>query len=298
MSGKFFSALMLLILAPCVLWSQSMIITNNDETYSGFINSKDDVQIVLQTLDGNEVKIPTGNIREITPITSTVLLKSGTSYQGTILKLNSDFCILKTASGTEIKIEKHKIKTIRTENDYEISFDNHSTPVRSYETNYSGQYGGGRSQRYSILNSQNNDYSMFGASLICPGGINLIWGRQFTKHGIRAEIGMIPEKMFGMQLNYLFNLDKRESFEHNISVGIGYSYLKDNTYVSDSYYNLGGYVVDGYGYYRDDDWTYAGVFYDINIYGLFLEGGITIGSGDFSNPQLSFQIGYVYRFNN
>ena len=43
-------------------------------------------------------------------------------------------------------------------------------------------------------------------------------------------------------------------------------------------------------------WDYIGIAYNLNYKDFYLEAGITSGSGSYSNPQIMFQIGYVYRF--
>ena len=120
-----------------------------------------------------------------------------------------------------------------------------------------------------------------------PGGINVNIGHNFEETGVRAAFGYIGG-VYGFQLNFLYNLNKSEHFEHNVSIGAGYSAIEKI-----------GYDYDYYGYSIDDmrTWAYFGGYYDINVYGAFLELGLTIGSGDFTIPQFSIQLGYVYRFN-
>ena len=118
-------------------------------------------------------------------------------------------------------------------------------------------------------------YGMFGLSFGLPGGVNALWGYHFGKLGSRAELGFFPadELMIGVQANFSYNLYQNSIFETNVSVGTGY-------------------------FYNDrHDFVYIGPFYDMNLYGFFLELGLGIGSGSYSSPQFMAQIGYVYRFN-
>ncbi|HRT68363.1 MAG TPA: hypothetical protein P5216_06450, partial [Bacteroidota bacterium] len=96
------------------------------------------------------------------------------------------------------------------------------------------------------------------------------------KFGAMGEIGFIPSSIFGFQIEALYNLKTSRHFEHNLGVGLG---------LMEIYYN------------EDNVWGYLELLYNLNIYGFFLEAGMSIGSGSFTNPQLMFQFGYVYRFN-
>lgn len=128
-------------------------------------------------------------------------------------------------------------------------------------------------------NYKEKQYAMFGPTLILPGGINLLFGYHYSSFGVRGEFGVLPvdDEIYGFQVNVFYNLFRNKSFEHNVSIAGGFSHQ------------------DSYLY--DKDWTYLGLMYDFNIYGFFMELGLTLGSGYYSNPQLAIQFGYVYRFN-
>jgi hypothetical protein len=128
-------------------------------------------------------------------------------------------------------------------------------------------------------NYSEKQYAMFGPTLLLPGGINLLFGYHYSSFGVRGEFGFIPanNEVYGFQVNVFYNLYRTKSFEHNISIAGGFS--SQETYL------------------YDKEWTYIGFMYDFNIYGFFMEAGITFGSGTYSNPQLAIQFGYVYRFN-
>jgi hypothetical protein len=53
------------------------------------------------------------------------------------------------------------------------------------------------------------------------------------------------------------------------------------------------------GYYNDErvrKITYLGLFYDMNIFGLFLEGGIVFWKDNYSGgPGLTYQAGFVFK---
>ena len=135
--------------------------------------------------------------------------------------------------------------------------------------------------------SYNNEYPFLGLTILHPGMINLNFGYNFQDYGIRAVLGTVPVKSYGFQLNFLYHIDTRASFEHNLSLGVGHSYIEDYQRIKE---NFGG-------GYKDQEWTYLGLFYDINFYGFFFEAGATVGDGTLNGLQLRAQFGYVYRFN-
>ncbi|MBI5325433.1 MAG: hypothetical protein HZB41_09220 [Ignavibacteriae bacterium] len=127
-------------------------------------------------------------------------------------------------------------------------------------------------------NYKEKQYAMFGPTFLLPGGINLLFGYHYSTFGVRGEFGIFPvdDAIYGFQMNVFYNLFRNKSFEHNVSIAGGYSHQD---------------------HYIDRDWAYIGVMYDFNIYGFFMEFGLTLGSGYYSNPQMALQLGYVYRFN-
>ena len=130
-------------------------------------------------------------------------------------------------------------------------------------------------------------YSMLGFTLFTPGGFNCILGYQFRYFGIRFEAGFMPFgklDSWGLQGNILLNLFKSPSTEANLSITAGRSQVATaNT----------GFMLSDYSLLS---WSYYGVCFDINAYGLFIEAGLSFGEGDFTSPQLLFQIGYIFRF--
>ena len=86
------------------------------------------------------------------------------------------------------------------------------------------------------------------------------------------------ENVHGIQANLLYKISRKRNIDQNFGLCVGTSEVKD------------GWLMR--------DWTYIGAIYELNFHGFFIQPGLSIGDGDFSSPQLLFQIGYVYRFNN
>lgn len=143
----------------------------------------------------------------------------------------------------------------------------------------------GKMKQSNILNFDIADvssigYSSFGLTVGTPAALNIVYSYQ-SQSLLNFRIqGGIWGPANGIQANIGFNLSKSESFEHNLSICGGYSQLTDQKSFGDRIY----------------EWTYTGVCYNFNWGGFFTELGLTVGEGNFSNPQLMLQLGYVYRF--
>lgn len=100
------------------------------------------------------------------------------------------------------------------------------------------------------------------------------WSSQI---GLRVS-GMVFDRLSGMQLNISYKLFDSQNILHNIGIALGgLSYQEYSNNVEKT------------------KWTYFGIVYNLNCGGFFFESGLSIGEGDFTNPQAIFQIGYMYR---
>jgi hypothetical protein len=94
---------------------------------------------------------------------------------------------------------------------------------------------------------------------------------------------------YGAQINALMNLSKQQNFEMNFSLAAGYRAVTEFNGYEDEFEGA----------------SYFGGFFDINLYGIFLEAGLSFMSDNGEKSAitisddigLSFQLGYVYRFN-
>lgn len=133
---------------------------------------------------------------------------------------------------------------------------------------------------YNIIEAKNLGYSSLGLTLLQPGGLNILYGYQFENGMMfRLECGYFST-MSGAQANVGYTLRRSESFEHSFSIAAGFSEMTLKGSWDNKHY----------------DWAYAGLTYNLNWNGFFVEIGMTVGEGDFTNPQLLLQFGYVYRF--
>lgn len=124
------------------------------------------------------------------------------------------------------------------------------------------------------------NYSMFGLTFGYPGFINFIAGYHFDGFALIGELGPT-----GGQANFGIKLLNSKSFESNLSLGGGYIHF------------------DTGGFLGTIDWSYLGVFIDLNAGEFFFECGFRLSSTGKklyvfeSDLYPLFQLGYVYRFN-
>lgn len=110
-----------------------------------------------------------------------------------------------------------------------------------------------------------------GATFGTPGGLNLTVGHYWEEWGARLS-GMVLGDIGGFQLNGLKLIERSGRFEAHAGLAVGAATI------------------------GRDEWLYIMPTIDANWRGMFLELGLSIGAGDYSNPQLMFQLGYFYRF--
>jgi hypothetical protein len=55
-------------------------------------------------------------------------------------------------------------------------------------------------------------------------------------------------------------------------------------------------LMGGYGTLGGGEYLYVGPSYGAHFYGGFVEAGLVVGEGDYANPSLMFQLGYIHEF--
>ncbi|MEN6295734.1 MAG: hypothetical protein ABFD61_06360 [Chloroherpetonaceae bacterium] len=256
--------------------------TGNEQL--GRMIAQDDASITIETKDGTEIKFDRKHISSINPLQVKVKTTENIWFQGFCTNETDSIISLIDDSNAEYTIQKHKIvekQLLIRETD---KFSNNpygyfllDKQKFQNENSYKSE------QNYTpapAFQKSSHEYPMLGLTFNTPGGINLIGGYHFGKFAAIGGIGCVPfgTTIWGAQVEFMFNLKSARHFEHNIGFGVGYSFI-------------------GSKLSKAQEWTYIGLFYNLNIYGFYLEPGLTIGSGTYKNPQIAFQFGYVYRFN-
>ncbi len=75
---------------------------------------------------------------------------------------------------------------------------------------------------------------------------------------------------------------------------IGISFYQNETSIFSSAQFIVGYSENKKSNDYKDKWTYAGVSATYNYGNFYIEPGISFGSGDYSNPQLLLQAGWLW----
>lgn len=105
----------------------------------------------------------------------------------------------------------------------------------------------------------------FGVAVLTPGGVNFV-----VKGGsLQASVGYLGSDTYGAEVGYNF-IKNKDGFFRTAQIIAGSSSL------------------DG------KDWNYGGVSATFRAGGFFIEPGVTAGSGDYSSPQFSLQVGWLW----
>ncbi len=130
-------------------------------------------------------------------------------------------------------------------------------------------------------NSSVSGSFVLGATMGAPSGVSVPGGLYFSDLGVRISGGSWGKNWNGVQGDLSFNFLRRPSFVMSISV-IGGQFQNKST---DS--QQGGQYVQQ---------KYYGLAYDMDLAGFFLQTGLATGPGEYSNPQITFQFGYLWEF--
>jgi hypothetical protein len=204
---------------------------------------------------------------------SRITTVTGGIYVGTILSEDSKEILVRTTDSLEITIPREKIESVSygkvmknvTGGHSQIDVPAQNTVV--YEP-----------APRPIFMRQDEPHWSFGAALGTPAGIQPVLGYHSGEWGVRASAMLIPDAVAGLQVGMMKRIATTGHLDINAMLISGFSVLDE-----------------GYPYY-DQTWLYAGPALSLDLFGIYAEGGLTLGIGDFSNPQLAVQLGYAYHF--
>jgi|GEM_PF-6171921 len=134
--------------------------------------------------------------------------------------------------------------------------------------------------------------TLIGITLLTPGFINAVMGHVSESFGARIDVGLLFESMIAFQAELMYPI----SFRKTSFVGIGMVFGSIQSNGDDGWYG-----------FSDEEYIYAGIILDANLFGFDLNFGLTFGSESFSEPGLSsttrsssqflISLGYVHWFN-
>ncbi len=119
--------------------------------------------------------------------------------------------------------------------------------------------------------------SQIGLALGTPGGLNLVLKSHLANHPVQLSAGYIGSDTFGLEAGYRFYTNEK-SLIRSVQVIAGTAKFEDLSYPNDRRV-----------------WHYVGVSSTLQYGGFFVEPGLSVGSGDFTNPQLVLQGGWLWR---
>jgi len=114
-----------------------------------------------------------------------------------------------------------------------------------------------------------NDDLELGVSLFTPSAFNLVAKGNIDNHHLSVSGNYLGDDAHGIQLGYSL-LYRPGKGARSVDVVMGYSEVSYN------------------------EWTYVGLNATFQYGGFFIEPGISIGEGDFCNPQLLLQMGWLW----
>lgn len=131
----------------------------------------------------------------------------------------------------------------------------------------------------SVLFSETDaeyDPDYIGVSFITPGGINFIGGLATKSTTLKFAVGYLDENTNGIEFGATVARWSGRSSLRSVQIIIGDSNTED-PYTSEPH-----------------EWRYAGISATYRFDDFIIEPGITAGEGDFSSPQLSLQLGFLW----
>lgn len=144
--------------------------------------------------------------------------------------------------------------------------------------------GGNSSWSDTSISSQNVSNAgtfVLGVTMGAPSGLSVLGGCSFADFGLRVSGGSWGKNWNGVQGDLSYSFVRSSPLTLSISVIAGqfqnktYDTQQGGQYVQQKYYGLG---------------------YDMSMAGLFLQAGLATGPGEYSNPQFTFQFGYLWEF--
>ena len=202
-----------------------------------------------------------------------IVTVTGGIYVGTILSEDSKAVVLLTTDSLDITIPREKIESLsygRVQRNMTGATAPSDIPDQNTIRYYPPQ---------PILARVDEPHWSFGASLGTPAGIQPVIGYHSGEWGVRASAMIVPDATAGLQAGIMKRITSTGHLDLNLMLISGVSMIHER-----------------YPRYSEYMWMYAGPALSLDIFGLFAEGGLTLGIGDFSNPQLTAQLGYAYHF--
>lgn len=256
---KTFLYLFLALFQVSISLSQVRVDTDDGASFFGIVVGQDKESITIQRKDGFRQKFALNKIDDMTELDAEIITVDSLIITSHIFFMDKDSIYYHFGRrNKELGLSRAGI--------VEIKYDSEILKPKVSEIDTIG-------------------YSSFGFAVGTPGLFNVVYSYRFPRSiSLGIEAGGTKD-IYGLQLNMGFNLSRSHSFEHNFLLAFGHI----------SQIRKLGFDFLGYEEF-EQAWTYYGIFYNINLWGIQAELGLSAGIGDFDSPMPHLQFGYVYRF--
>lgn len=127
-----------------------------------------------------------------------------------------------------------------------------------------------------------------GLSLGTPAVLNFVLKKRFSGLPLHVS-GFYFGEFYGVEAGYSFYRNENRQVR-SIQLVAGASTIKEDEH---RYYTSSGNLY--YEEYEEKkDWNYIGVSATFQFGGFFIEPGLSVGSGDYSSPQVLLQLGWLW----
>jgi len=208
-------------------------------------------------------------------------------YLGYVIEKTNKKITIKTTRGYKVEIAQNTIRLIEEELsiiktiygvEYEVHIYKENDSLYIAKDEFGSQIQINKSEIRTIKplsEFKTENYISFGPYVGMPGVFNLSLGYH-TGNNLNYKIKLGSPIIYGIggvQLSFGYSFTKMEYFEQGVN------------------------LVGGLFEWSDSNYQYVGVTYGLNIYGIELNLGLAGGAGSFTNPQILFEFGYIWRFN-
>lgn len=243
--------------------AQEQITTINNQTIYGFIIEENAQYIKLINENGNQVTLNTQTISARNKIQVDIYLKNFEKQSGHIIESEKHYLLIEN-NNTKFKLAQNDINY--------IVLNNHKMIVNDWDD--------------LIPYTPYTSYFSIGATLGFPAAINFEFMYNFhTQIGVRLSGMHLNRSIEGIEFDFVYSLPSSGNFSAGFYCGIGYSKLPYS-------YNEENYSKN------IRIWRYGNIGGELNYNDFFAKLGVSMGTGDYPNPHLLGNLGFIHRFKN
>ncbi len=296
--------------------AEEKYIMKSGKIYYGTKEDENDTYVRIKDFDTQFIiSLNKQEINTIEPLLLSIETNQGSQLSGFIISKNDKSYKIKTTDNIIIDIDRAKVRKISYTSEQENTWPNAQPTVSRVENNQkrnqintnddSRKYESKYSEDSTNKNKSElgDNFAYAGFALGTPAGINFV-GAYHLDYATFQLSGAIGGVYSGAQSAFYLNLIEVLDNKISLKIGLcsGFRLEAQIDYHSEPFYRYDNYnkeyVLDysEIKYVNQVDYYYYGGLVNINIYGFFLEAGISNGIYVGSEVQFLGQIGFNYRF--